>query len=80
MIPEKGSVRKLSSGPNGVSNVIFTVRSSTTSVEVKEPMAEREGLLVSGSMKRSKVNLTASALSGVPSWKVTPSAVVSLHW
>jgi hypothetical protein len=42
--------------------MLFTEASSAALVEA-----------VSGATSRSKVNFTSLALSGVPSWKVTPS-------
>ncbi len=52
--------------------VTSTVRSSTTSAPASGPtrLAHRAGGVPRRA--RSKVNFTAAALSGVPSWNLTP--------
>src|SRR5437016_11486100 len=51
----------------------LTVLSSTTSVWSYGPSWSCDWpALVAGSTTRSRVNLTASALNGVPSWNLTP--------
>ena len=64
------SVRRI--GPYGSLVTTSTVRLSTTSAPLSEParLAQRAGGLPFSA--RSKVNFTASALNGVPSWNFTP--------
>src|ERR1700682_634431 len=64
------SVRRI--GPYGSLVTTSTVRLSTTSAPLSEParLAQRAGGLPFSA--RSKVNFTASALNGVPSWNLTP--------
>ena len=58
---------------SGAFSVMTTVRSSFASMLFIEASSEALVEAVAGSTSRSKVNFTSLALSGVPSWKVTPS-------
>ena len=49
----------------------ITSPKAATSVQYSKVTSPREGC--SSSIQRSKFHFTASALKGVPSWKVTPS-------
>src|SRR5882757_3792916 len=59
-----------SSGENGAVSTNLTVFASMTVTSFSGPTHEAVGVLVLGSSTRSKANLTASALNGVPSWKL----------
>ncbi len=57
---------------SGALSVRTTVASSGASTRSMEARSEALGEAVAGSTSRSKLNLTSLALSGVPSWNVTP--------
>src|SRR6202046_499515 len=59
-------------GANGFVNVNLTVMSSTASTVSRGPMMPFDGEALFGSRIVSNRNFTASALNGVPSWKVLP--------
>jgi hypothetical protein len=57
----------------GALKLTRTLRSSTTSDPAYGPMRDRAvPARVAGSTMRSKLNFTAAALKGVPSWNFTP--------
>ena len=63
---------ELRNGANGRLNFTATVWGPTTVLLSYGPMAENAIWdFSSGSTMRSKVNLTASAVNGVPSWNLT---------
>src|SRR5690606_37630546 len=80
-----GEARLDMNGANGSLRVNLTVRSSTTSTLSTEEKKKASGngpVSAKGwfsSSMRSKLNFTASALNGVPSWKVTPSRRLNVY-
>src|SRR5262249_30693935 len=73
---------KFGNGANGVSKLTCTVDSSSTFEPAYEVRAARAPPALNfGSTIRSKLNFTASALNGVPSWNLTsrPSWNVTLR-
>jgi len=78
-IEEKLSARNGTSATKGTSSVGLTVRSSTTSAAAIGPQLACVTLGFSGSKARSTVYFTSEAVSGLPSWQVTPSASVNVY-
>src|SRR3954452_13522640 len=79
-MPRTGSGAWVAKAGFGAEKTPFTVWSSTTWVWEYGPSALiADSEWVAGSTTWSKVAFTASALNGVPSWKVTSSRRVKVY-
>ncbi len=78
MIIPARSERVANNGAKGCDSVRTTVFASGASTFVTCWISLRRGDAVAWSSIRSKLILTASALKGVPSWKVAPSTRVKV--
>src|SRR5260221_7432928 len=79
-IPRYGFDAESRNGANAVLNFTTTVYSSTICVSWYGPIRLTPVCdLVSGFTIRSKVNLTAAALNGVPSWNLTPCRSLNVY-